>query len=1084
MAGNHTLLGGFECGDRSYYSAVNGNARLVYDARNARTGDCYLLLTEPVSVAALTRVSLEQPTTGLGPSVNGDLLQAKFRAFFYLEVLPSGTLPLISYGYNNAIGLAGSVLNANGTFACARYNAITGASSTAALVTGRWYRGDLTVAWTKGAVNTTYNITFSVYEENGTLVETVTIVNGLQSHTFPDGTDRSLTVPTLGGAGVVSKRIRFDDFWHSIHGPGSTPSFPTATRCTAALPTGQGVNAAWTGDWRTVRQVPRLDNGGAFTFEQTTTGTGNTTTFTHKTAAQLGLAGIEGVRVWGRLKYTGGTNVNHDLLWNGVAYPTLVNSSTYAGNVIAGYGHALGAMSNAAFDAAEFGARTSNGNSIQLGMSMIEVLHAGAGVPYASLLGDASFKLKVVAYAGTGAIRTVTGVGFMPSVVLIKMGATGTNTAGALWIAGQGTTSKDIDTNTWRSDKILSATADGFELSPDVRVNAAGSDYVAICLQDGGQHVSGFFLKAGLYAPTGTDGWDEILGIAPDFVLTAGGTASVFRNTDNSGDESFQMSGVTQVTNYIQALNADGAEFGTDLLVGSAASAEFIPWIALRTGAPLAHLFKFGSVVGAGASGTITGIPFTPHFVYAGKLANIAGRNWRVVGFVDHTGTNSGAWTTGNVDAVVGIASMTADGFTGGSNIFQSGVKTQWFAFADGAVALTVAVPNVVGLTLAAATSALTAAGLVLGTVSGGDGVVEDQTPDAGTIVLIGSAVDVVLAVTLVAVPNVGGLTQAAASALITTAGLVVGTVTGVGTVVDQTPEAAALVTPGSAVDLVLDVMPVLTDPGPQTSTEYEPASLQLVATYAGTNPLTYGAASLPAGLSIDTSTGLISGTLDGGSAGLYSVTVSVDTGWFNAHEFVAWTVLARPIVITPADAAEPETNLPYSQQLTATGGDGGPVHVQRGRGRAAAGPRALVWRADYRHDGGRRHTRTSVLAERARGHFLQPAARHYRERRRHELFVHGTRRGRIGWGPGPLQHGRPGVHGDRAERLGDGPFLRDHRRHAAEVLDVHHGRPDGGVSDDGRHVYVHGAGAERDRGHVDAAGHAHGDVVTRGHHP
>src|SRR5262249_36425018 len=98
-----------------------------------------------------------------------------------------------------------------------------------------------------------------------------------------------------------------------------------------------------------------------------------------------------------------------------------------------------------------------------------------------------------------------------------------------------------------------------------------------------------------------------------------------------------------------------------------------------------------------------------------------------------------------------------------------------------------VAVPDVVNQPPAAATTAITGAGLVRGTVTSAasptvpSGSVISQSPAAGTQVATGSAVNLVVSTgpgSLVVVPNVLRLTQAAATSAITAAGLVVGTVT------------------------------------------------------------------------------------------------------------------------------------------------------------------------------------------------------------------------------------------------------------------------------------------------------------------
>ncbi len=125
-------------------------------------------------------------------------------------------------------------------------------------------------------------------------------------------------------------------------------------------------------------------------------------------------------------------------------------------------------------------------------------------------------------------------------------------------------------------------------------------------------------------------------------------------------------------------------------------------------------------------------------------------------------------------------------------------------------------VPNVVGQTQAAATTAITTAGLALGTVTTQSnptvpaGTVISQNPTAGTNVVAGSAVNLVVSSGAL-VPNVVGQTQAAATTAITTAGLALGTVTtqsnatvAAGTVISQNPTAGTNVVAGSAVNLVV----------------------------------------------------------------------------------------------------------------------------------------------------------------------------------------------------------------------------------------------------------------------------------------
>jgi len=134
-----------------------------------------------------------------------------------------------------------------------------------------------------------------------------------------------------------------------------------------------------------------------------------------------------------------------------------------------------------------------------------------------------------------------------------------------------------------------------------------------------------------------------------------------------------------------------------------------------------------------------------------------------------------------------------------------------------------VIVPNVVGLTQAAAVSGLTAAHLTLGTVTLASsatvpaGSVISQTPAAGATATAGTAVNLTESSgpASVSVPNVVGLTQAAATTALTGMGLTLGSVTTAssatvpaGSVISQTPSAGTTVAPGSGVNLTVSSGP------------------------------------------------------------------------------------------------------------------------------------------------------------------------------------------------------------------------------------------------------------------------------------
>jgi beta-lactam-binding protein with PASTA domain len=137
-------------------------------------------------------------------------------------------------------------------------------------------------------------------------------------------------------------------------------------------------------------------------------------------------------------------------------------------------------------------------------------------------------------------------------------------------------------------------------------------------------------------------------------------------------------------------------------------------------------------------------------------------------------------------------------------------------------IAVGALVPGVVGSTQAAATAAITAAGLTVGSVTAANsatpaGIILSQAPPAGTSAAPGTAIalTVSLGPANVLVPNVVNLTQAAAITSLTAAGLTQGAVTTAssativsGNVISSNPVAGASVAPGSGVALVVSTGP------------------------------------------------------------------------------------------------------------------------------------------------------------------------------------------------------------------------------------------------------------------------------------
>jgi hypothetical protein len=98
---------------------------------------------------------------------------------------------------------------------------------------------------------------------------------------------------------------------------------------------------------------------------------------------------------------------------------------------------------------------------------------------------------------------------------------------------------------------------------------------------------------------------------------------------------------------------------------------------------------------------------------------------------------------------------------------------------------------------------------------------------------------------------------------------------------------------------------PDLTKPAPQVSRKGEDVSLQVIASDPDGDPLIYSASGLPGGLTIDASSGLISGTVTSNPGSVFTVTLSVTDGKPNGTKTVqfTWTITDiwynyQPVVI------------------------------------------------------------------------------------------------------------------------------------------------------------------------------------------
>lgn len=102
---------------------------------------------------------------------------------------------------------------------------------------------------------------------------------------------------------------------------------------------------------------------------------------------------------------------------------------------------------------------------------------------------------------------------------------------------------------------------------------------------------------------------------------------------------------------------------------------------------------------------------------------------------------------------------------------------------------------------------------------------------------------------------------------------------------------------------------PLIESPGDQDNREDDAVSLPIVATDADGDHLVYSASGLPAGLSLDAESGVLSGIIAQGAAASspYTTEVSVDDGSDVAVVHFQWTVRSRPVVVPDAKYVAPD---------------------------------------------------------------------------------------------------------------------------------------------------------------------------------
>jgi hypothetical protein len=198
-------------------------------------------------------------------------------------------------------------------------------------------------------------------------------------------------------------------------------------------------------------------------------------------------------------------------------------------------------------------------------------------------------EMQVGAYVGTGVDnRSITGLGFQPDLVIVMPDGGTEAVERSSTIAGDST--YDLGSGTTTTNQIQSFLADGFQVGTNNSVNTNGATYHYVAWKA----VAGK-TAVGTYNGNSTDNRAITgLGFQPELVMVrrAGGSTMAYHpaSLGAATDSSQQFLAGANSNNWIQALQADGFQVGTNTTVNATGSAYH--WIAWKQPAVTAVRFR------------------------------------------------------------------------------------------------------------------------------------------------------------------------------------------------------------------------------------------------------------------------------------------------------------------------------------------------------------------------------------------------------------------------------------------------------------------------------------------------------------
>jgi len=285
---------------------------------------------------------------------------------------------------------------------------------------------------------------------------------------------------------------------------------------------------------------------------------------------------------------------------------------------------------------------------------------AFGGVP--NMTGSGSFSMAQGTYTGSGATRSITGLGFAPDLVLIKDNAANQAVFRIKQMAGDTTAYLAAATADFALG-ITSLDSNGFSLGTSTIVNtngntyhwqAFGNAYDSDNSSGASDFATGVYYGNGLALRTIAD-----MPFQPDLVTTKrnGASAAALRTSAQSGDISSFFAATAETAGVVQSLTANGFQVGTNASANTSAS--LYRWFAFKAGTN----FTVGSYTGNGTSGLQVPAPFWSHLIWIKRTTAIAGAQ------LPSTLTGGNAqYFLNTANAAAMITGINASGFTVGTS--------------------------------------------------------------------------------------------------------------------------------------------------------------------------------------------------------------------------------------------------------------------------------------------------------------------------------------------------------------------------------------------------------------------------------